>query len=717
MKKVVTVAFVSGTLLFLVLISACSSGNTSHSEDAQISSDQQSEVEISTSAVKDSDGDVSAKDIVDDTVDAESGAYCLADLDGFPPFDFFKPRVPCASPEHIKGIFVDVTQASQLPLFGPIDQGRVTNDFLTGMEPEHTAAIFLDLDGDAYPEIIEYGVSCSSGIPAPRVLKYDLENGVLNAFTMNLPHDRPMAFGDLDNDGEPEIIMGRGKPAILWGPLSASSSYKTVDGDTVSPICAGVHGIQLVDYDSDGFLDLLVSLATCESAVEPGPSVRLYLNQGNRVFADRSEDLLEGTADSAGYTAYMTTFGSTRRMLVTAPLPCGSYGSLGFFESLGLNDEGYPIFSDLDPTPRDEGFRLTVPEHEQDMPLWYFIPMGMVSGDINNDGLLDMIVALHPFHSLFLAEEGDVLRDRTLDLSFAWIPVPESERYQFAWGMALLDLDQDGHQDFLAAHGDDFLPFEAGHEKSIGPQMLTAHWNGGSLAFEDISERIGLGALGNYRGLSYGDLDLDGDPDLLLGGKGIPPRLLRNDLEHPNKGFSIRLVGTNSNPSAMGAEVFVEVSPGDAEQRFLVGSQASPNTTSEGLVFVGLGAADKAETVRVLWPSGFESQHKELSAGSLHTLVEPTLFEITPLNRHSPADGVSQVEVRVRPRSADGTILADADAGLEITHGAGSVLEPVKEADGSYLFRVQAPNEPGSTRLSVTVDGVELKVFPRIWWD
>ena len=88
MKKVVTVAFVSGTLLFLVLIAACSSGNTSHSEDAQISSDQQSKVEISTSAAKDSDGGVSAKDIVDDTVDAESDAYCLADLDGFPPFDF-----------------------------------------------------------------------------------------------------------------------------------------------------------------------------------------------------------------------------------------------------------------------------------------------------------------------------------------------------------------------------------------------------------------------------------------------------------------------------------------------------------------------------------------------------------------------------------------------------------------------------------------------------
>jgi hypothetical protein len=610
-----------------------------------------------------------------------------------------------------------LTLASGLPVLGPIDPGLVTNDFLTGLEPEHTAAIFVDLDGDSNPEVIEYGVSCSTLVPNPRALRYDPEEGLLKPFSIGLPQERPMAAADLDGDGSIDLIMGRGEPAIMWGPLQGLRNYKTVRGEIVSPVCDGVHGIQLVDFDQDGLLDLLVSLATCEGVVGPGPSVRLYLNKGDRSFEDRSDDLLEGTADSAGYTAFMTTFGLGRRMLVTAPLPCGSYGALGFFESLGLNDDGYPVFSDLDPTPRDEGVRLVVPEHEQDMPLWYFIPMGMVTGDVNNDGRFDLMVALHPFHTLFVADEEDNFRDESMALSFTWMDAPESDRHQYAWGMALLDIDQDGRQDFLAAHGDDFLPFEHGRPEAIGPQQLTAHWNGGSLAFAEITESIGLGQKGNYRGLSYGDLDGDGDADLLLGGKGIPPRVLRNDVTTPNKGFSLRLKGTSSNQSALGAEVYVETIPGGKVQRFLVGAQASPNTSSEGLIFVGLGNHDEASLVRVRWPSGIESRHTGLTSGTLHTLIEPEVLQLSPLDRHKPADGASLAELHVRPRKEDGSLDPGAEVNVAITHGGGVLEEPKQSADGGVIIRVRAPGQKGSTRLSITINGETLSLYPRLWWD
>jgi hypothetical protein len=116
------------------------------------------------------------------------------------------------------------------------------------------------------------------------------------------------------------------------------------------------------------------------------------------------------------------------------------------------------------------------------------------------------------------------------------------------------------------------------------------------------------------RGCAFGDFDNDGDLDILVMNQNEPPSLLRNDAPAGNHWLKVRLEGTKSNRSAIGARVLVRYG-GKVQAQELM-SQASYCSSNDPRLHFGLGAAATAD-VEVHWPSGIVESFKSVAANQL----------------------------------------------------------------------------------------------------
>ena len=121
------------------------------------------------------------------------------------------------------------------------------------------------------------------------------------------------------------------------------------------------------------------------------------------------------------------------------------------------------------------------------------------------------------------------------------------------------------------------------------------------------------------RGCAFGDFDNDGDLDILVMNQNEPPSLLRNDAPPGNNWIKVRLEGTKSNRSAIGARVLVRY--GVHVQAQAVMSQSSYVSSNDPRLHFGLGKESSA-SIEVHWPSGDVEQFKSLPANQLVTLRE-----------------------------------------------------------------------------------------------
>lgn len=121
------------------------------------------------------------------------------------------------------------------------------------------------------------------------------------------------------------------------------------------------------------------------------------------------------------------------------------------------------------------------------------------------------------------------------------------------------------------------------------------------------------------RGAAFGDFDNDGDVDVLVVNLNEPPSLLRNDVTGANRWLKIKLIGTKSNRSAIGATVMA--SYGGKRQAQPVTSQASFYSANDLRLHFGLGAAESAD-LEVRWPSGARESFTKVQANRLVTIQE-----------------------------------------------------------------------------------------------
>jgi hypothetical protein len=146
--------------------------------------------------------------------------------------------------------------------------------------------------------------------------------------------------------------------------------------------------------------------------------------------------------------------------------------------------------------------------------------------------------------------------------------------------------------------------------------------NLGNGSFEEVSERCGAAVLEPHasRGCAFGDFNNDGNVDVLVLNMSEPPSLLRNDNRSGHHWLNVKLVGTRSNRSAIGARV--AVTTGALRQVREVMSGSSYISQNDLRQHFGLGTARKVDQLEVRWPSGLVERARNIDADQFIVMEE-----------------------------------------------------------------------------------------------
>jgi enediyne biosynthesis protein E4 len=433
-----------------------------------------------------------------------------------------------------------------------------------------------------------------------------------------------VCVGDYNNDGHPDLLVTYYGHNVLYRNRG-DGSFEDATANAGLPV-TGVRygsGCSFVDYDRDGYLDLFIAnYVDLDLAATPRPGQSgfcewkglavmcgprglplahnvLYHNNGKGSFTDVSE--------KAGILK-----------------PGGRY-ALGV-ASADFDNDGWPdIYVACDMTPsllfhnRHDG---TFEERGVEAGVAYNFDgrlqagMGVAVGDYDGDGRLD--IAKTNFSgdltSLFHNDDGKFFTDVSREAGLG-------ARQLLGWGIAFLDVDDDGWKDLVIANGHVYPEVEGAKlgDSYLQPTLLYRNLRNGK--FADVSTVSGpaFQTLRPSRGLAVGDLDGDGRPEIVLLNMNAEPSLLQN-VTPGGHALNVKLVGTKSNRSAIGARVTVSV--GSRKMIDEVMSGGSYYSQNSFTLHFGLGAATEADRIEVQWPNGDTARWNAIASEQTLTIVE-----------------------------------------------------------------------------------------------
>jgi hypothetical protein len=332
----------------------------------------------------------------------------------------------------------------------------------------------------------------------------------------------------------------------------------------------------------------------------PGAKNILYRNRGNGTFEDVSAKSHIDQTD--GHYAFSVT-------------------------TLDYDDDGWPdMFVACDSTPsllfmnnhdgtfREEGVLRGVALSEDGMEQ---AGMGVGVGDYDLDGHLDI------FKTHF-ADDANILYHNDGKANFEDATGSSRlgvETRYVCWGAGMVDLDNDGLPDLFMVTGHVYPQVEQTLSQYPFKTPRAVFRNLGKGVFEELIEEAGPGVAAAHcsRGCAFGDFDNDGDIDILIVNLNEPPSLLRNDLSGKTNWIKVKLEGTKSNRSAIGARVLAHY--GDKVQAQAVMSQSSFFSSNDPRLHFGLGSSTTAD-IQVHWPSGLHESFKQIPSNRLITIKE-----------------------------------------------------------------------------------------------
>jgi hypothetical protein len=227
--------------------------------------------------------------------------------------------------------------------------------------------------------------------------------------------------------------------------------------------------------------------------------------------------------------------------------------------------------------------------------------MGAAAGDANGDGLVDLFVTnfSEDYHTLYRNDGNGFFTDVTSLAGLA-----RTTRAELGWGCAFLDHDNDGDQDLFAANGHVYPQVDEVDFGTSYHQRNQLFENRGDGRFVEATGRAGPGfeVAAASRGAAVGDVDDDGDLDVLVGNLDGPPTLLRNDGGNARPWIKVRLLGTRSPREPVGARVAVTAA-GRTQVQWHQRAGSFLSSHDPRLHF-GLGDAERVAAIEVRWPSG-----------------------------------------------------------------------------------------------------------------
>ncbi len=413
-------------------------------------------------------------------------------------------------------------------------------------------------------------------------------------------YDFGVAAGDIDNDGDPDLyVTGYGGNTLYRN--QGDGTFTDVSAAAGVTASGWSSSAAFVDYDRDGWLDLFVcryltwtwdanvpcptadgaGRAYCHPRQFPAVTNLLFRNNGDGTFKDVSTQSgiasLEGKAlgvaiddyDADGRVDIFVANDSMRQFLFRN-LGDGTFAEVAVAAGVAFDEDGRS-----------------------------FAGMGTDFGDYDNDGRPDLIVTTLSLerYALFRNEGPDGFSYATHVSG-----VGRATARASGWGTRFLDVDNDGDQDLFVAQGhvlDTVSKARQGYDYEQPPLLLRN--DGGR--FTDVSGDMGPPFLdvGAGRGAAIGDLDNDGDLDLVVSNLDGEPAVLRNDGDN-GRSLRVRLHGMRSNRNGIGAIVVVTDAAGRT-QRAIASTASSYQSASDGRVHFGLGAST-ATRLEVHWPSG-----------------------------------------------------------------------------------------------------------------
>ena len=461
----------------------------------------------------------------------------------------------------------------------------------------------LTIEGDGAPALQFTDVTESSGIDARE-------------------YGMGVAAGDFTNDGCIDLYLTHFGPNQLFhndcdGTFTdVSRTSGTADPGWSVPAA-------FLDFDRDGWLDLFVgnylmySLdrhITCEGESghldycaperhRPEPD-RLYRNRGDGTFADVAVDA--GMAGAFGPALGVAT---------------ADYNGDGWIDIFVANDqqENQLWLNQQNGTFEDAALLAGAAlgasgERKADM--------GVDAGDFDNDGDEDLFMTdlTTQGSTLYVNDGAGQFEDQSARSGIRLASLPYT-----GFGAAWLDYDNDGRLDLLAVNG-----FVTQNLDALAPdnpfplqQRNQLFHNAGDAQFVDVTDRAGAAfELSEVsRGAAFGDVDNDGDTDVIVANDAGPVRLLLNEVGNRLSWIGLRLVGTDGARDMLGARVVVTRGDGSTVWRRVRadGSYASAN---DPRVLVGLGNSAEVSRVQVTWPSGRVEEWTDVSIDQYTTLVE-----------------------------------------------------------------------------------------------
>ncbi|HUG10182.1 MAG TPA: VCBS repeat-containing protein [Opitutaceae bacterium] len=557
-------------------------------------------------------------------------------------------------------------------VYGAIGTGVAIGDFDRDGRPDvyvvsktEGGRLFRNLGGWRFEDVTERaGVSGTATGWAEKAKSW------IGLGDTSAPWFQGATFADVDNDGRLDLYVCRfGQPNLLYmnqgdGTFKEEAAVRGLavsDASGVGAFC---------DYDRDGWLDVYVQTNLLDVAKQPeGQRDRLFRNNGDGKFTEVS-DRAGIRGDTQGHSAIWWDFDND-----------------GWPDLYVANDFAAP--DSLYRNNRDGTFTDVL---NSVVPLMPHSSMGADLGDVNNDGLIDFLVAdmaatTHEKDQRGMATNRsrlDEMREppgvapqymrNALYLNTGTGHMLEAAYFiglaasDWTWSVRLEDLDNDGHIDAFFTNGmvrelnnvdlvarssaAGSLVEKARVMKSSPPlaQVNLAFRNLGDPAaagFENVSRTWGLDRMGVSFGAAFGDLDGDGDLDLVFVNYEGGVSVLRNDSDTGHR-VIVALQGTRSNRFGVGATVRIESASGVQVRQ--LGVARGYLSSSEPVLHFGLGDDTLIERLVVEWPSGAVQTFADVPVDRKLTITEPASAP-AELRRDEPDSATDRVNAELQTRT------------------------------------------------------------------